>query len=485
MLLPRLELARTARISLAAVVLTLFLLAPDMAAQEADDVRAVLITGTSTGIGLRMTEVLSQNGFFVYAGARKPDDLARLDAMENVKSVRLDVTIQSEIDAAVELIRAEGRGLYGLINNAGVAVMGPLIELPEEEMDFQLDVNLYGPYRVTKAFADLIIESQGRVLTTGSIAGILTGPFSGAYSMSKHGVEAFADALAAELADFGVQVAVVEPGNYKSQIVASLVKRMEAQGYSAEGSRYPSMRDLISGPLDRSQYDEPDDVALAALDFMSSDAPKRRYMVVPNQGEADITIRQAMRELAQLNQGHAYSHTRDELVDMLDEALQETPPDRPRATMSATGMGLHEAVLAGDLGAVQSLIASGSDLNVKEPSGGSSPLITAAIFGRTDEALALIEAGADVNQKNNDGSTALITAAFMAQTEIVEALLEAGADKSITNNAGSTALDSVSGSFEDVRGIYDYLGAVLEPLGLELDYERIQETRPVIAEMLR
>jgi len=485
MLLPRLELARTARISLAAVVLTLFLLAPDMAAQEADDVRAVLITGTSTGIGLRMTEVLSQNGFFVYAGARKPDDLARLEAMENVKSVRLDVTIQSEIDAAVELIRAEGRGLYGLINNAGVAVMGPLIELPEEEMDFQLDVNLYGPYRVTKAFADLIIESQGRVLTTGSIAGILTGPFSGAYSMSKHGVEAFADALAAELADFGVQVAVVEPGNYKSQIVASLVKRMEAQGYSAEGSRYPSMRDLISGPLDRSQYDEPDDVALAALDFMSSDAPKRRYMVVPNQGEADITIRQAMRELAQLNQGHAYSHTRDELVDMLDEALQETPPDRPRATMSATGMGLHEAVLAGDLGAVQSLIASGSDLNVKEPSGGSSPLITAAIFGRTDEALALIEAGADVNQKNNDGSTALITAAFMAQTEIVEALLEAGADKSITNNAGSTALDSVSGSFEDVRGIYDYLGAVLGPLGLELDYERIQETRPVIAEMLR
>lgn len=87
-------------------------------AQEADPpaepqkARAVLITGTSSGIGLRMTEVLSNNGFFVYAGARSPEDLKRLDAMPNVKSVRLDVTIQSEIDAAVELVRAEGRGLY-------------------------------------------------------------------------------------------------------------------------------------------------------------------------------------------------------------------------------------------------------------------------------------------------------------------------------------------------------------------------------------
>ncbi len=188
-----------------------------------------------------MTEVLSENGFFVYAGARKAEDLARLDAMENVKAVRLDVTIQSEIDEAVALVEEEGRGLYGLINNAGVAVMGPLIEMPEEDLDFQLDVNLFGPYRVTKAFADLLIESEGRVLTTSSIAGIATGPFTGAYSMSKHGVEAYTDALAAELERFGVAVAVVEPGNYKSRILASMVERMEALGYSAEGSRCGSM----------------------------------------------------------------------------------------------------------------------------------------------------------------------------------------------------------------------------------------------------
>ena len=485
MLLRLLASARPTHRVFALAVLSLSLMAGAVAAQETDGLRAVLITGTSSGIGLRMTEVLSQNGFFVYAGARKAEDLKRLDAMENVKSVRLDVTIQSDIDAAVALVQAEGRGLYGLINNAGVTVMGPLIELSEEDMDFQLDVNLTGPYRVTKAFADLLIESEGRVLTVGSIAGIVSGPFSGAYSMSKHGVEAYTDALAAELADFDVAVAVVEPGNYKSQIVASMVKRMEASGYSAEGSRYGSMLDLIRGPLDRSQYQEPEDVALAALDFLSTDSPKRRYMVVPSQSEAALTIRQAMREVAQLNEGHAFSYSRDELVQMLDEVLSEAPASSPQATQTASRVGLHRAILEGNLDAVREHIQAGSDLNAKEPSGGSSPLITAATFGRMEAARALIEAGADVDHQNNDGSTALLSAAFLCRTEIIEALLDAGADKSIRNNAGSTALEVVTVPFDEIQSIYDYLGAVLGPYGLELDYERIKRTRPKIAEMLR
>jgi len=429
-----------------------------------------------------MTEVLSQNGFFVYAGARKPADLERLDAIENVKSIRLDVTIQSEIDAAAELVRAEGRGLYGLINNAGVAVMGPLIEMSEQDMEFQLDVNLFGPYRVTKAFADLLIESEGRVMTVSSIAGILSGPFIGAYSMSKHGVEAYTDVLAAELERFNVEVAAVEPGNYKSQITASMLKRMDQTGYSAAGSRYGSMRDIVSGPLDRSQYDEPDDVALAALHFLTSESPKRRYMVVPNQFEAEITIRQALQEMVQLNQDHQFSYSRDELVEMLDQALGEA---QPSSIAAASGVGIHEAVIAGDLEAVGRHIASGSDLNEREPMGGSSPLMSAATFGQTEAAVALIDAGADLDQQNNDGSTALLTAAFFCRTEIVEALLEAGADRSIPNNAGSTALDVVTVPFEALQPTYDFLGTVLAPYGLKLDYDRIKQTRPVIAEMLR
>ncbi len=149
------------------------------------------------------------------------------------------------------------------------------------------------------------------------------------------------------------------------------------------------------------------------------------------------------------------------------------------------GIGLHEAVLKEDLETIKLHINAGSDLNIAEPTGGSSPLITASVFGKTKAALLLIEAGADVNFKNNEGSTVLHSAAFFCHTEIVKALIENGVDKKIRNNAGSTALESVSAPFELVEGIYDYFGKTLGPLGLELDYEQLKKTRPIIAEILQ
>jgi hypothetical protein len=251
------------------------------------------------------------------------------------------------------------------------------------------------------------------------------------------------------------------------------------------------MLDLITGPLDRSQYKVPDDVALAALEFLTSDSPKRRYMVVPNQFEARITIQQALRELVQLNEGQPYTYGRDELVRMLDEALAGARPPTPQDSSESVSsgappvVGLHEAALTGNLEAVRRHIEAGADLDEKEPSGGSTPLMIAAAFGHTDVAKALIEAGADLDRQNNDGSTALFSAAFLCRTEIVAALLEAGADKGIPNSTGSTALDAVTRRFEEVKGMYDFLATVLGPFGLELDYERLRTTRPVIAEMLR
>jgi NAD(P)-dependent dehydrogenase (short-subunit alcohol dehydrogenase family) len=208
------------------------------------------------------------------------------------------------------------------VNNAGVVVVGPLIEMPERDMAFQLNVNLIGPYRVTKAFAPLLIESRGRIMNTSSLSGIVSGAFLGAYSMSKHGVEAFTDALAAELRAFGVAVSAVEPGNYRSRIVASMRERLAAAGYTPENSRYDrSMYDLFGGPEDRSHLPEPDDVAMAALDFMITDQPKRRYLVVPNQNEAEVTIRKVIEELVQLNGDQPFSYDREALIRMLDEAL--------------------------------------------------------------------------------------------------------------------------------------------------------------------
>lgn len=154
-------------------------------------------------------------------------------------------------------------------------------------------------------------------------------------------------------------------------------------------------------------------------------------------------------------------------------------------TVKPPAMDIHAATFLEDMDAIRQHITAGSDLNLKEPSMGSTPLISAAVFGKTEAALALIEAGADVNLQNNEGSTALTSAAFLCHTEIVKALLDAGADKNIMTNAGSTALQSVSGPFEDVRFIYDIFSRDLGPLGLKLDYKLIEETRPVIAEILR
>ena len=148
-------------------------------------------------------------------------------------------------------------------------------------------------------------------------------------------------------------------------------------------------------------------------------------------------------------------------------------------------LSLQDAARTGNLEAIQQHIKAASNLNEKEPASGGSPLHTAAAFGQLEAVRALIQAGADVNVRNNDGATPITTSAFLCRTEIVQYLLAHGADKNAKNNAGATALDSLSGPFDQVKGIYDFLQSALGPVGLKLDYEQIQATRPKIANMLR
>jgi len=300
---------------------------PVLAESEEPAQKAILITGATTGIGRSMAELMASKGHFVYAGARKDEDMEELNAIENIQAVRLDVTDQEQIDAAVKTITEAGRGLYGLINNAGVGVIYPLIEVPESEFDFQMDVNLYGPYRVTKAFAPLIIESKGRISITGSISGILSGPLFGVYSISKHGMEAFVDSLAREMERFDVKVSIIEPGNYESKIGDSLVRRMKSQGFNSSDSLYQADFDRMMSYMENEAEEEADPIAVAqaAMHAMFDESPKRRYMVVPNQREAEITIRKAIEEVVQLNQGQEYSYSRDELVKMLEESMAAHP----------------------------------------------------------------------------------------------------------------------------------------------------------------
>jgi NAD(P)-dependent dehydrogenase (short-subunit alcohol dehydrogenase family) len=273
--------------------------------------KAVLVTGASTGIGRKITERLAGDGYFVYAGARKDSDLQALGAIKNVQPVRLDVTVPQDIEAAVATVTKAGRGLYGLVNNAGVVTIGSVIDTKMEEFEMVMAVNVYGPWRITRAFAPLIIASKGRIANIGSINGIFTPPQASAYSMSKHAIEAFSDALAQEMAPLGVQVSVVEPGGYKSDIVKNEIQR------SGTGAQFAEFA---------SRAKEPDEVAAAVEQALFASTPKRRYMVVPNAQQAEVTIKTQIQQLVQLNEAQPYTYDRAALVKMLDEALVGSRP---------------------------------------------------------------------------------------------------------------------------------------------------------------
>ena len=301
----------------------LFLAVAPLAAQQATTAqRAVLVTGASSGIGRKITELLASQGHFVYAGARKAEDIAALSKINNVQGVKLDVNVDSDIAAAVETVRKGGRGLHGVVNNAGIAIVAPLIYVDEKELRSLFDVNVFGPYRITKAFAPLIIEAKGRVVNVSSISGILSGAFLGPYSMSKHAIEAYADALAAEMNSLGVRVSLIEPGNYRSDIGRNTQPQVEAAAARAKGTPFEApMQRMVAAMGNYDNYPEPDDVAQAALHALFDPAPKMRYMVVPAARQAEVTINKAIEELVQLNQAHKFSYDRETLIRKLDSAM--------------------------------------------------------------------------------------------------------------------------------------------------------------------
>jgi NAD(P)-dependent dehydrogenase (short-subunit alcohol dehydrogenase family) len=274
--------------------------------------KAVLVTGASTGIGRKTTERLAADGYFVYAGARKDADLEALNKIKNVQAVRLDVTKQEDIDAAVATITKAGRGLYALINNAGVATIGSVLESPQSEFDLTMDVNVAGPWRVTKAFLPLIMAAKGRIAMTSSVSGILAGANTSTYVMSKHAIEGFTDSLAAELAPTGVSVSAIEPGNYRTEIARSMAKRL--------GGKFAERANGAD------KLPPPDDVAAAFAAALSEPKPKRRYLVTPNEDQARRTIKKQIAQLVELNEGHAYTYDRETLIKMLDEALTGSRP---------------------------------------------------------------------------------------------------------------------------------------------------------------
>jgi NAD(P)-dependent dehydrogenase (short-subunit alcohol dehydrogenase family) len=227
---------------------------------------------------------LASLGFDVVAGVRRDEDVASVEALapERITGVVLDVTDPRAPDAARDL--AARGGLYGLVNNAGVTVQGPLETLTAEQLRAQLEVNLVGPVALTSALIPTLRESRGRVVNVSSIGGRMALPFVAPYHISKFGLEAFSDSLRMEVKPFGIEVSVIEPGSVKTEIW----RKGEEEGRALIDALAPADRERygrrLEGMLKTAQKTaargvEPLAVAEAIAHALTAKRPQTRYLV--------------------------------------------------------------------------------------------------------------------------------------------------------------------------------------------------------------
>ncbi len=243
--------------------------------------KTILVTGAASGIGRCIVDMLLERGDRVVACDMDAGALKALEGRDDVKTVVMDVTKQADIDKAVGTAREIGWPLDGLVNNAGIALGGPLVELRDEVMQKQFDVNVFGVFRVTKAFFPLLLETKGRVVIMGSISGRFTAPFVGPYSMSKRAMEGYADALRRELDPLGIHVSIVEPGDVKTPIWDKAKGMMADMGPSVSALfRERAQRVIAFGIKEAVEKGlEPRQVADRVVAALHAQRPKARYPI--------------------------------------------------------------------------------------------------------------------------------------------------------------------------------------------------------------
>lgn len=253
--------------------------------------KSIVVTGVSTGIGWAVAKVLTASGFHVFGSVRKQADADRLQAEfgSGFTPLIFDVTDEAAVRAAARKVEAalDGATLAGLVNNAGIAVAGPLLHLPVEEFRQQLEVNLTGVVIATQAFAPLLgaespaRKDPGRIVNISSVGGKNGNPFMGPYCTSKFGLEGLSESLRRELLPFGVDVVIVAPGavatpiwdkadsvdvtRYANTVYAPALARMKAFMLSIGKSGLP-----------------PERIGEAVHTAMTTARPKTRYVVSPD-----------------------------------------------------------------------------------------------------------------------------------------------------------------------------------------------------------
>ena len=253
--------------------------------------KIVVITGASTGIGWASAKLLLDRGFRVFGSVRKQADADRLKAEFGANFVPLlfDVTDEAAVLAAARDVRAalQGETLSGLVNNAGIAVPGPVLELPVEQFRTQLDVNVIGPIIATQAFGPLLGADpslkgpRGRIVMVSSVAGRVGNPLMSAYSASKHAVEGLSESLRREMMLFGIDVIIVAPGAVKTPIWGK-AEEVDISSYR-NSPFFPALQRVRKVMLQLAEGGLPaEKIAEVIADAVTSARPKVRYQITPD-----------------------------------------------------------------------------------------------------------------------------------------------------------------------------------------------------------
>jgi NAD(P)-dependent dehydrogenase (short-subunit alcohol dehydrogenase family) len=248
---------------------------------------AVVITGASTGIGRACAVRLDRAGFDVFAGVRKPADGEALvaAASDRLRPLTIDVTDTDSIaKAAAEVSEATVGRLAGLVNNAGIALAGPIEGLQLDELRRQLEVNVVGQVAVTQAFLGMVRAAKGRVVFMSSVGGKGALPYVSPYGASKHAIEAIGDALRMEMRPFGVEVSIIEPG----AVATPIREKSGAEAQAGRAQMDPDLERLYGGRMDKmaalaqktgESGVDPDEVAVAVEHALTAEKPRTRYVI--------------------------------------------------------------------------------------------------------------------------------------------------------------------------------------------------------------
>lgn len=294
----------------------------------------ILVTGASTGIGRNIAEYLARRGHAVYATARKKDDLAALDAIENVSALEMDVRNSAAVTAAVQRLERDGNGLYGLVNNAGIGPIGYLHTFGDEELRNLFEVNVFGPQRVTNACLDLLMESHGRVVNISSQGGYLSMKLFGPYTMTKWALEAYTIALRGELEPHGVGVSAVQPGGIVSEIYETSRPAVQEYLGRAKPAFQEEARTILASTLSEArEFDprqpespsnrnpsSPEIVSVAVYDALFSENPRASY-VVGTRWEGSRVVEGLLDRLVEANRAEELGYSAQQLTEILEKKL--------------------------------------------------------------------------------------------------------------------------------------------------------------------